>query len=56
MEANEIKLYVVLSRDTDFLFVTKDEESAKLVKSKREIYEERCGGKPEVYIKETILK
>ncbi len=50
------KLYVVLSRDNGLVCVTKDKEVAEYEKCQQTIKEEFSGGRPSVYIKETILK
>lgn len=52
----EQTLYVVLSRGTDFIFCTFDREKAETAKEKQTFEEEMSGGRPSVYIKETIIK
>lgn len=49
-------LYVVLSRDTDFIFCTFDEEKARLAREKQIFEEEMAGGRPSVYIKVTTIQ
>jgi len=49
-------IYVVLSRDTSFVYCTTDIQKAESAKEERIIDEEMRGGRPSVYIKETILR
>lgn len=51
-----MEIYVVMSRDTDFLFCTADKVKAEKAKKEQEIHEEMMGGRPSVYIKTTTLK
>jgi len=51
-----MKIYVVLSRDTDFIFCTTDEQEAENIKANQIIDEEMMGGRPSVYIRTTKLK
>lgn len=58
--ANEIlklqkKVYVVLSRDRDYIYCTTDEVKAKKAKKEQERKEEFAGGRPNVYIRTTNL-
>ncbi len=48
-------IYVVLSRDTSFIYCTTDLKKAEVAKEKQIIDEEMGGGRPSVYIKETVL-
>ena len=48
-------IYVVLSRDTNFLFCTTDKAKAEEAQKKQINEEEFAGGRPSVYIQETIL-
>ncbi len=51
-----MKIYTVLSRDRgSFIYTTNDEELAKLAKTQQELDEEMGGGRPSVYILESIL-
>ncbi len=50
-------IYVVLSRDrSDFIYCTTDWNKADDEKNKQIRDEEMAGGRPSVYIKQTILK
>ena len=49
-------IFVVLSRDTDFIYCTADKSKADKAKKEQETYEEMMGGRPSVYIKITSLK
>lgn len=49
------KIYIVLSRDTDFIYCTTDPKKAEDAKENQIKDEEMGGGRPSVYIKETIL-
>jgi hypothetical protein len=48
-------LYVVLSRDTDFIYCTFDKQKANLAKKEQIEEEEMSGGRPSVHIKETTI-
>lgn len=48
-------VYVVLSRDTNFVYCTTDKEKAESMKDYQTRAEELSGGRPSVYIKETKL-
>lgn len=49
-------LYIVLSRDTDFIYCTFNEQKANLAKKEQIEREEMSGGRPSVYIKETTIE
>ncbi len=48
-------VYVVLSRDTDFIIVTTSRELAENAKIEQIKDEEMAGGRPSVYIKTALL-
>ena len=48
-------IYVVLSRDTNFLFCTTDENKALTAQKEQILNEQMGGGQPSVYIQKTIL-
>jgi hypothetical protein len=51
-----MEIFVVLSRDTDFIYCTADKVKAEVAKKEQETHEEMMGGRPSVYIKTTELK
>jgi hypothetical protein len=51
-----MELYVVLSRDSDFVFVTDDKIKAEYARLEQIQDEEMQGGRPSVYIRKTTLK
>ena len=50
-----MEIFVVLSRDTDFIYCTTDKQKAEGVRKHQEIEEEMSGGRPSVYILTTTL-
>jgi hypothetical protein len=48
-------IYVVLSRDTDYIYCTTDAEKAEKERLNRIVEEEMQGGRPSVYIRRTTL-
>lgn len=50
-----MKVFVVLSRDTDFIYCTTDSDVAIKVMEEQQEVEEKGGGRPSIYIKTTTL-
>lgn len=50
-----MKIFVVLSRDTDFIYCTTDSDLAIKAMEDQQSKEENSGGRPSVYIKTTTL-
>lgn len=50
-----IIVFVVLSRDTDFIYATGDEQEARDKVVEQTEYEEFAGGRPSVYYKPVMV-
>ena len=50
-----MRIFVVLSRDTDFIYCTTDSDLAIKTMEDQQSKEEMDGGRPSVYIKTTTL-
>jgi hypothetical protein len=50
-----MKIFVVLSKNTDFIYCTTDSDLAIQAMEEQQLKEETSGGLPSVYIKSTTL-
>lgn len=50
-----MEIFVVLSRDTNFIYCTTDKVKAETVRKQQSLDEEMSGGRPSVYILTTTL-